>query len=290
MLLELAIGDALGAGYEYVSDFRVAEGNDGKTYRQHPSHMTLPPGHYTDDTQMSIAIAEVMLADVAWTPLALADSFVRCFRRDPRDGYARKFQAFLESVETGKEFLDGRAAYAKIYPASDRSGAAMRAAPIGLYRDIGDVMKRCRIQAVLTHDTDPGVYAAMASSLLTHYFAYGYGPKEEVGFFISRYVPGPWEYSYIGKVGMKGWQSAQAAITAVSKSSSMTELLKTCVAFTGDVDTVAAIAMPAGSLCTEIKQDLSPALYEGLENGAYGKDYIVDLDRRLLKKFLGHGE
>lgn len=280
MLLELAIGDGYGAAFEYVSDWRVAEHNDGKTYRQHPSHTTLPPGHYTDDTQMSIAICEAMLSDQHWSPLLLADSFVRCFRRDPRDGYARRFQAFLEEITTGREFLDN------IVPHSDRSGAAMRAAPLGLYPDIGDVMKRCRIQAVLTHDTDSGVYAAMASSLLTHYFAYGYGAPAGAGKFIARYVPGPWEYPYVGKVGMKGWQSAQAAVTAISRSSTMTELLKTCVAFTGDVDTVASIAMPAGSLCKDIAQDLPQSLYDGLENGLYGKDYIVGLDKRLREKFL----
>lgn len=280
MLLELAIGDAYGAAYEYVSDFRVAEGNDGKTYRQHPTHLTVAPGTYTDDTQMSIAIVEAMLADEPWTPLLLANSFVRCFRRDPRDGYARRFQAFLEDTTTGREFLDN------IQPWSERSGAAMRAAPIGLYPDIGEVLKRCRIQAVLTHNTNPGIYAAMASSLLTHFFAKLEGLKGDAGRFISRYVPGPWEYPYSGKVGMFGWQSAQAAITAVMKASSMTELLKMCIAFTGDVDTVASIAMPAASFCKEIEQDLSPSLFEGLENGAYGRDYIAGLDTQLREKFL----
>jgi hypothetical protein len=62
----------------------------------------------------------------------------------------------------------------------------------------------------------------------------------------------------------------------------MTEVLKRSIAFTGDVDTVATIALAAASHCNEVKKDLAPALIEGLENGPFGRDYIIDLDRQLL--------
>ena len=57
--------------------------------------------------------------------------------------------------------------------------------------------------------------------------------------------------------------------------------------FGGDVDTTAAIAMSAASCSSEIKQDLPANLINGLENGQYGRDYLIELDRRLRNKFFG---
>lgn len=62
----------------------------------------------------------------------------------------------------------------------------------------------------------------------------------------------------------------------------MSALLRECVAFGGDVDTVAAIALGAASNSAEIIHDLPQHLIDTLENGPYGRDYIVELDRKLL--------
>ena len=123
MLLELAIGDAYGAGFEYTSK-HVPERNNLSAYLRHPRHNT-QPGQYTDDTQMSLAIAEAIVSEDTWTPLYLVRRFVEVFHRDLREGYASRFYAFLQQTQTGEEFL------AHIQPLSDKSGAAMRASPIG---------------------------------------------------------------------------------------------------------------------------------------------------------------
>jgi ADP-ribosylglycohydrolase len=81
---------------------------------------------------------------------------------------------------------------------------------------------------------------------------------------------------------MIGWMSVRAAITAVMRNDSMSELLQDCIAFTGDVDTVAAIALAAGSCSEEITQDIPNHLVTGLENGTYGRDYLIDLDKQLM--------
>jgi ADP-ribosylglycohydrolase len=44
----------------------------------------------------------------------------------------------------------------------------------------------------------------------------------------------------------------------------LSELLKDCIAFTGDVDTVATIALAAASCSEEITQDLPAHLIENL--------------------------
>lgn len=74
----------------------------------------------------------------------------------------------------------------------------------------------------------------------------------------------------------------RAAITAVMRNDRMSKLLQDCIAFSGDVDTVATIALAAGSCSCEIAQDLPENLVQGLENQSYGRDYIRELDRQLM--------
>jgi ADP-ribosyl-[dinitrogen reductase] hydrolase len=277
MLIELAVGDAYGAGFEYVKPPVVARGNDLSRYVQHPRHK-LRPGCYTDDTQMSLAIAELVAAGpgTSWTREVLADKFVEVFRRDPREGYSQRFYGLLLRLEDGAQLLR------EIEPTSDKSGAAMRAAPIGVVPSLGRVIQMARIQAAVTHDTTDGINAAVAAALMAHYFVYDLGPREELGFFLEQHVAGPWSAPWIGPVGEKGWMSVRAAVTAVTTHDSLRAILRECVAFTGDVDTVAAIALAAAAHCPEVAQDLPPHLVDELENGAYGRDYLAALDARLL--------
>ncbi|NOK59440.1 MAG: ADP-ribosylglycohydrolase family protein [Chloroflexi bacterium AL-W] len=275
MLVELAIGDAYGAGFEYASDKIVHNHNDLSGYIQHPRH-AIPPGCYTDDTQMSIAIAESIVSGESWTPRNLASRFLDTFKRDPREGYAGGFYAFLQQCPDADAFLRD------IRPESDKSGAAMRAIPLGVFPSIDTVIKRCTVQAKLTHDTPDGVNAALAASLMAHYFLYNLGPKAELSAFLTQHVAGPWTPTWKGKVSAQGWMSVQAALTAVMSSNSLSEILKASIAFTGDVDTVATIALGAASCAQEVANDLPQLLYNRLENNAYGRDYLLHLDKQLL--------
>lgn len=141
MLVELAIGDAYGAGFEYSPDEFVAEHNTLAGYVQHPRHLGIAPGQYTDDTQMTVAIAEQLLSGEAWTVENLADRFIACYHRDPRDGYSSGFHALLRAHHSGAGLR------AALNPASDRSGAAMRTAPVGLLPDVEQVLRATETQA-----------------------------------------------------------------------------------------------------------------------------------------------
>jgi ADP-ribosyl-[dinitrogen reductase] hydrolase len=103
--------------------------------------------------------------------------------------------------------------------------------------------------------------------------------------FLEKHVPGHWASPWTGKVKAQGWMSVQAAVTALLSSDTMRDLLKTCIQFSGDVDTVAAIALAAGSCSTELAQDLPAHLFDELENGQYGRDYIRVLDQQLMAFF-----
>lgn len=275
MIIELAVGDAYGAGFEYAHRSYVQQHNDLSRYVKRPKY-SITPGFYTDDTQMSIAIAELLIAGKEWTPLNIASAFVECFRRDSREGYAGRFYQFLKNCPDGAYFL------ANIQPTSEKSGAAMRAAPIGILPDIEQVKSYCKIQAALTHNTPLGINAALAASLMTHFFIYRLGHKKHLGEFIESYVDGDWTTPYDGKVRSKGWMSVRAALTAVRRNDNLSDLLLDCINFTGDVDTVATIALAAASCSDQHKNNLPEHLILSLENGTYGRNYLEKLDAQLL--------
>ena len=81
MLLELAIGDAYGAGFEYVDREMIRQHNNLSCYVKHPRH-NIQPGSYTDDTQMSLAIAETIVSGEPWKPTVLVPGQAKSSRRD----------------------------------------------------------------------------------------------------------------------------------------------------------------------------------------------------------------
>lgn len=291
MLLEIAIGDAYGAAFEFVpvrtnsrrrtllQEFvKRADSarSDLARYHTHPRHR-IAAGSYTDDTQMSLALAELLVSRAPFTREALADKFVEVFHRDPREGYARGFHAFLRETRSGKDFL------ANIRPDSKKSGAAMRAAPLGVLATPRLVMEHATLQARLTHDTKEGIDAAMAAALVSHYFLYALGPRSEVARWVNEHVPGRWQDAWTGEVGGGGIDCVHAAIDAIGKHDTLSTILRACVGFGGDVDTVAAIAMGGASHARDIRADLPDALVTGLENGPFGRDYLIALDAKLLE-------
>jgi len=275
MLLELAIADAYSAGFKYSDPTFVLAYNDLRGYVQHPLD-NLKPGCYTDDTQMSIAIAEILVARQPLICEFLANSWVTAFKRDMRSGYSPSFYDFLAQVKDGNEFLN------KIKPYSDKSGAAMRAAPIGILPTVEQVIKASITQAAITHNTPDGINAAIAVALVSHYFIYRLGKKADLDEFLTPYLSAKWLKPWQGEVREQGWMSVRAAITAIIANDRLSQLLQDCIAFTGEVNTVAAIAISAASCSEEYQQDLPQHLIDNLENREYGRDYIIGLDRKLM--------
>ena len=278
MFMELAIGDAYGAGFEYAASSFVRERNRATDYVRNPTHPQVRPGSYTDDTQMTIAVAEVLLGHRPFTREAFADAFVRAFRRDPRAGYAGRFHDLLVTLKDGADLL------ARIRPYSDKSGAAMRALPLGLLPSLEEVREVTQRQARITHDTPDGVRAAEAAALMAFYFVNNLGSRQGLADYLEAILGRSWG-GWKGKVGAQGWMSVRAAVTAVMGHTSLTSLLRACVDFEGDVDTVACLALGAASLSREYTHDLPAALLEGLEDGAYGRRYLVDLEASLRSRW-----
>lgn len=289
MLLDIAVADAYGAGFEFKDDEFIQKNND-LYYRPH-ALSNKDKGVYTDDTQMSIAIAEVVqryrdeAANGRRTPitkLEIANAFVRCFERDPRETYAKGFYKFLCSVKTGQQFLD------EIKPDSTRSGAAMRALPGGIFASVFDVVEFSMLQASVTHDTPEGRDSAAAAALMFHYCYYALGPNKDLPYFLSQHISGyDWCGDWSGRVPCDGIACVRAAVSVLKRATEPNLLLQLCVEFGGDTDTVAAIAYGAGMQSKELSWMKNPRvfpehLYHSLENGSYGSRFL----RKLSEGFL----
>jgi len=275
MLVELAIGDAYAAAFEFV-DWELTRDHQLGDYARHPRHER-EPGRYTDDTQMSIAVAELIVSRAPFTRENLADCFVQAFQRDQRTGYARGFYEFLTGVKDGADFL------ARIRPSSDKNGGAMRAVPVGVFARVEEVVEKSALQARLTHDTPEGATAAVAVSLMSHFFLYRLGARQELPAFLASFALGPnWAEPWSGTVDVKGYSATRAALRLVLEHDQLSAIIEHAVRFGGDTDTVAAIALGVASCCPEIQNDLPQRLLMGLESGTYGREFLRDLDLQLL--------
>jgi ADP-ribosyl-[dinitrogen reductase] hydrolase len=296
MMLELGIGDAYGSCFENCEARYVEAHNDLHFVGKQPS--LVPSGRYSDDTQMSIAIAELILEDFDWANEdaneRMADKFLEVFKRDERRGYTPYFFMVLLNSSNGKELLS------KIDGKSNKSGAFMRSAPVGLYPDLNDVMEIAARQAMVTHDSWVGRNSAIGAAMMMHYFYYDLGDKDDLVTWLNGTYFGdlihvekpfeaygdtvqPWQPGK--RVRVHGWDCLEAAIYAIQESQYLSEVLQTCVSYTGDVDTVATVALAAASCSREIKQDLPAKLIEQFENRGFGRDFLMQLDEKLQEKF-----
>jgi ADP-ribosylglycohydrolase len=283
MLLRIAQGDAYAAAVEYVKPSEHKELFEQslkfERYLKHPTH-SLGVGQYTDDTQMSIAVAEVMLDGKRYSR-AFIDAFVRCFKRDPRDGYARGFQSFLEAVKDTDHFI------AQIKPFSDKNGAAMRSVPIGVLSDAKEIMAVAEANANTTHRTPIGVWSSQAVALMSHFALYVDEPFEAIGEFVESYLPG-----FIKDVVdvRPGRVSAPdltlktiRAIYHGLMSPSYVDVMVRIINWGGDTDTVAAVVFGIGS--ARWQQELPPGIENGLEDGEYGRRFLIELGEKLMKRY-----
>lgn len=278
MILEAAIGDAYGAGFEFQGLDYIIKNNDLTQYHKHGMYTEIYK-RYTDDTQMAIAIAELLLEDDNWNEVKVADKFVEVFHRDKRRGYSDRVYNALDASKNGNDFLriiDNR---------SSGNGSAMRAYSIGLLNDIPQILDFCEIQAKTSHNTAEGISCAKRIALAVHFYKYQLGDKTSLIDFINDTLKEKEIYKVTSPIDMHGYFTTQAVIKIVSEANSMKDCLKRGIDFGGDTDTVAALCMAILSNKKDCEKTLPEFLYDQLENATYGKDFLISLDRKLTEKF-----
>jgi ADP-ribosylglycohydrolase len=194
LLLGLALGDALGRPVEFLSldEIRKRHGSLGVREPEGP----LVP---TEDTSLSLAVAEALVGAGAEGPEALMDAIVREFlrwRREVRDE-DRPGATCLEAtarLAAGTRWTEAGLSWSK------GSGAVMRAAPVGFFFASYPLLLRevSRAIARVTHGHPTAQAAAVAVAVAAKEAADG-AP------------PGAWvEKSRRALAGMSAWEMAAA--------------------------------------------------------------------------------
>lgn len=144
----------------------------GERFFVHPDHVdgliasrALPAGpwFWTDDTEMALAIVEVLDAHGGIDRDLLARVFVQRYARDPARGYGAGAHRLLAEIaggrrwhEAARDLFDGAGSFG--------NGGAMRAGPIGAFfaDDLEAVVAHARWSAEVTHAHDEGQAGAIA--------------------------------------------------------------------------------------------------------------------------------
>ena len=298
MLLFIAQADACAVAVEFTQDTELTEEVlKFERYCEHPKY-DLGAGQYTDDTQMSVANAEVLCLFDNPTPLYFANAWVECFHRDPRKGYAGGFQKFLERTRTGKDFLRD------IRPWSEKNGAAMRSVPLGVLPNPDDVVDVATLQAEITHNTLVGRYGSIAVALMSHWALYHAEDNvldfDELWSFVREHLPeqcvglwddvvdSPWEDN---RRILSTTDTVNAVYHSILGADDMMEVLERIVRWGGDTDSCSAVAWGVASSLPWMKdsksaEEIPEWMYKELEpNGQFGPQYLQDLGKSLMAKY-----
>jgi ADP-ribosylglycohydrolase len=299
-LTALAIGDSFGRAFEFATKEAIENNLDIKNYSQcvgkYPDEEGGNIGRYTDDTQMSMAITEHMLLDYPITHDFYAASFLQTYTRDKRGGYSKRIKKVLDSSKNVKDFHNH---IGDLVPRNS-NGSVMRCLPLGLYPDIKQLKHACVIQTTVTHPTIDCIIATTAVALSVHYLYYNIQRSyiswmsEQMGQdnFFKVYDT----YTLGEEVKCDALETASFCLNFIFRTSrfiparskikfdKMSQILTECIMVGGDTDSTASICL--GLACIkDIKNDLNDNLFDNLENGTYGRDYIIGLEEKLLKKF-----
>jgi ADP-ribosyl-[dinitrogen reductase] hydrolase len=298
MLLGIAFGDACGAGFENKKRADTAKKFQLEHYTRKKDYKK---GKYTDDTQMSIAVAELLLSGKEFNTLNLADSFVEVYRRNPHSGYGSSVKQGLKHAKNGKDLLNN------IPGDSQGNGACMRASPIGILPNLKEVINYAIINAKITHNVPSAVASSVAIATAAHYFYYNLGEPIKVFDYVINACKEIDNESieYFKKikdmktfnpellfgrdkidfgVPVNGMRTAGAVLYLISRINDPTQILKEAILLGGDTDSTASLSLGIIAINQGIK-NMPTFLFNDLENKGYGRDYLIELGEKLFLKY-----
>ncbi|KAM9242989.1 ADP-ribosylhydrolase ARH3 [Dugong dugon] len=168
------LGDCVGAIYEAQDPVSLT------SVLRHVQNLDSDPGspgsartevlYYTDDTAMSRALVQSLLAKEAFDEVDMAHRFAQEYKKDPDRGYGAGVVTVFKKLlspkchdvyEPARAQFNGKGSYG--------NGGAMRVAGISLaYSSVQDVQKFARLSAQLTHASSLGYNGAILQALAVH--------------------------------------------------------------------------------------------------------------------------
>lgn len=237
-MLGAIIGDTVGSHYEF---------NNTKDYNFQMFHRD---SCYTDDSIMSMAVAQWLLTDPEHHFQTLEEIMVMFGKNCPcpMGGYGGMFRRWLFFPETllskGEplyESATGRYPYG-----SFGNGSAMRVSPVGWFFDsLEKTMEVAKLSAEITHNHPEGIKGVQATAAAIFLARTG-KTKEEIRSFIEDTfgyeLQKSWEYWH----PRYDWESScqgtvPQAIIAFLDSTDFEDAIRKAVSLGGDSDTLACI-------------------------------------------------
>lgn len=151
-LFGIACGDALGGTLEFLSK---KEGKEEYGYLKEiigGGVWNLKPGEVTDDTMMTIAVAEGILENPKDPIKCIGKNFISWYDTDPKD-VGNTVKLAMEGYKKYNSWKKAASyAYKHLNQHSAGNGTLMRCIPVALYYDdLKKIIKISREQSMLTH-------------------------------------------------------------------------------------------------------------------------------------------
>ncbi len=293
VLLGTAIGDALGVPFETkLANYEALVAWDGETFLG-SEHHGLKPGQYSDDTQMSLMVAESLIKSHGFNPDDLAERYVDWIMSGRARGYGKTTMLAIQNLVNGKHWSESGIA------GSYGNGTAMRAAPFGVYfrNDLPSLISICKMDSAITHASDEAEAGSIAIGMAAAYAV----NRESEGLLdeLWRVLPDSKVKSIIYSldslidsphitpeqalrvIGTKSdvRQSVPAALYCFLKFRTYGEAIEAAIRAGGDTDTTAAIV---GALfgARDGTMDMLGSWIDGVEDSAQ----LIKLDSQLYNR------
>lgn len=194
--------------------------------------------HFTDDTVMTLAVAEWLMSDPAHRPDTLVACMRQLGRKYPHAGYGGMFSRWLMS--------DNPQPYG-----SFGNGSAMRVSPVGLYANsLEEALELARVTAAVSHNHPEGVKGAQAIAACVYLKKNsGWDAREKIRQFVTEEIGYHLDFEleeiredYQFDVTCQG--SVPIAIKAYldrSGDSEAEKALRLAISMGGDSDTIGAM-------------------------------------------------
>ena len=258
------IGDVIGSAYEGSNNQ-----NENFIINDNINHYT-----YTDDTIMTLAVAEI-LENNKWNDRNyIIDTFKRWGNNYPWCGFGPKFFDWVLS--------DDKEPYN-----SCGNGAAMRISPCGWYgNSVDEVTKMATAVTEVTHNHPEGIKGAVVTALSIYYARIG-KTKEFIKKYIENNYDINFDYNELKKTYYKEDIICQitvpVALYCFLISNSFEDCLRKTIALGGDTDTTAAISCAvAEAYYKKIPQNL---LFDSIAKLEYKNNCDIEtlIDKHLIQ-------
>lgn len=235
-MLGAMIGDIVGSAYEF---------HNTKDYN---FRLLTRESDFTDDSVLTLAVADWLMHDPQLTEKALVEALVRFGQAypHPTGGYGGGFSTWLFRPEELKSYEVNGAVCGRCAYGSWGNGSAMRVSAVGWYFDsLERTEEVAAISAKVTHNHPEGIKGAQATAAAIFLARTG-ADKEK----IRKYISGRFGYD-LGRSWEElhrtyGWDSScqgtvPEAIICFLESEDFEDAIRKAVAIGGDSDTLACI-------------------------------------------------